>query len=129
MIKKFVSTTLGITGLAVLIGASGIMCAMNTAQAQYVGPNQTQTYTTVSQILKNPVDDQYFHLKGKITGKQGHERYTFTDSTGSIRAEIDDDRFMGVEVTPDSVVEVWGKVDTSRTKPVKIDVKRLTVIQ
>lgn len=99
MIKKFVSTTLGITGLAVLIGASGIMCAMNTAQAQYVGPNQTQTYTTVSQILKNPVDDQYFNLKGKITDKQGHERYTFTDSTGSIRAEIDDDRFMGVEVT------------------------------
>ena len=104
MIKKFVSTTLGITGLAVLIGASGIMCAMNTAQAQYVGPNQTQTYTTVSQILKNPVDDQYFNLKGKITDKQGHERYTFTDSTGSIRAEIDDDRFMGVEVTPNSVV-------------------------
>ena len=91
MIKKFVSTTLGITGLAVLIGASGIMCAMNTAQAQYVGPNQTQTYTTVSQILKNPVDDQYFNLKGKITDKQGHERYTFTDSTGSIRAEIDAD--------------------------------------
>lgn len=88
-----------------------------------------RTYTTVSQILKNPVDDQYFNLKGKITDKQGHERYTFTDSTGSIRAEIDDDRFMGVEVTPNSVVEVWGKVDTSRTKPVKIDVKRLTVIQ
>lgn len=129
MIKKIISATLGTAGLAVLIGASGIMCAMNTAQAQYVGPGQTQTYTTVSQILKNPVDDQAFNLKGKITAKLGHERYTFTDKTGSIRAEIDDDRFMGVQVGPDTPIEVWGKVDTSRTKPVKIDVKRLTVIK
>lgn len=127
MIKKFVSTTLGITGLAVLIGASGIMCAMNTAQAQYVGPNQTQTYTTVSQILKNPVDDQYFHLKGKITGKQGHERYTFTDKTGSIVVEIDNKVFAGRQVGPDTQVEIWGKVDKDMFKEPKIDVKRLGI--
>ena len=115
--------------LAVLLGASSLIGAMNAAQAQYVGPTQVQTYTTVSQILKNPVDDQPFQLKGKITEKLGHERYTFTDSTGSIRAEIDDKRFMGAQVGPDTMVEIWGEVDTSRTKPVKIDVKRLSVIR
>ncbi len=126
MKKSMIAST-----LAVLLGAFSLMCTLNTAQAQYVGPSQTQaqTYTTVSQILKNPVDDRYFNLKGKITDKLGHERYTFTDSTGSIRAEIDDDRFMGVQVGPETVVEVWGKVDTSRTKPVKIDVKRLTIVK
>ena len=117
------------TAMTVLLGASGLICAMGTAQAQSVGPNQTQTYTTVSQILKNPVDAQYFHLKGNITAKQGHERYTFTDKTGSIRAKIKDDRFMGIQVGSDTTVEIWGKVDTSRTKPVKIDVKRLSVVQ
>lgn len=126
MKKSMIAST-----LAVLLGAFSLMGTLNTAQAQYVGPSQTQaqTYTTVSQILKNPVDDRYFQLKGKITNKLGHERYTFTDNTGSIRAEIDDDRFMGVQVGPETVVEVWGKVDTSRTKPVKIDVKRLTIVK
>lgn len=127
MITKLKKSTV-IAGMAVLMGATGLMCT-TAAHAQYVGPNQTQVYTTVSQVLKNPIDDQYVHLKGKITAKLGHERYTFTDKTGSIRAEIDDEHFMGIQVGPNDTVEIWGEVDTSRTKPVKIDVKRLSVVK
>ena len=129
MIKKFVSTTLGVTGLAVLIGASGIMCALNTAQAQYVGPVEMQSYKNVAGILKNPVDDTIVTLRGNITKQTGHDMYRFSDGSGTINAKIGPKEFAGQQIGANTRVEIWGEVDPSRDKPVKIDVKRLTVVK
>ena len=76
--------------------AAGLTLGMisTTASAQYIGPTRVAP-TTVNTILKSPVDDQYVLLSGKITSRISHDKYVFTDRTGSITAEIDDKVFAG----------------------------------
>ena len=57
MLKKIATT---------LIAASGILCAVGTANAQYVGPSQATSYRNVAEILKNPVDDVRVTLESRI---------------------------------------------------------------
>lgn len=51
----------------------------------------------------------------------------FTDKSGSIVVEIDNEVFAGRQVGPDTQVEIWGKVDKDMFKEPKIDVKRLGI--
>lgn len=80
-----------------------------------------------TKVLKSPVDDQYVLLSGKITSQVSKDKYTFTDKTGSIVVEIDNEVFAGRQVGPDTQVEIWGKVDKDMFKEPKIDVKRLGI--
>ncbi|WP_269310638.1 YgiW/YdeI family stress tolerance OB fold protein [Oxalobacter formigenes] len=66
-------------------------------------------------------------LSGKITSQVSKDKYTFTDKTGSIVVEIDNEVFAGRQVGPDTQVEIWGKVDKDMFKEPKIDVKRLGI--
>lgn len=116
--KKLIMTSC----VALAIGAAGV------AQAQYVGPSQGSTPTTVAEILKKPVDDQMVLLRGKITRKLKKKHYEFNDNTGIIRLEIDDRYFYNVKVTDKTVVEIYGEVDTEFLKSPEIDVKRLTIV-
>ena len=104
----------------------GLLGISATASAQYIGPPRVAP-TTVNKILKSPVDDQYVLLSGKITSQISHAKYLFTDRTGSITAEIDDKVFAGRQVTADTQVEIWGKVDKDRFKEPEIEVKRLGI--
>ena len=79
MLKKIATT---------LIAASGILCAVGTANAQYVGPSQATSYRNVAEILKNPVDDVRVTLRGKVTSRLSDDMYQFTDGTGTISVEI-----------------------------------------
>lgn len=108
--------------------AAGLTLGMisTTASAHYIGPTRVAP-TTVNTILKSPVDDQYVLLSGKITSRISHDKYVFTDRTGSITAEIDDKVFAGRQVTADTPVEIYGKVDKDMFKEPKIDVKRLGI--
>lgn len=123
MMKK-VLRKLMMAGCAVL--ALGVFGSVH---AQYVGPGQSMTPTTVAEVLKNGQDDQVVVLRGKITKKLRKERYEFKDDTGTIRAEIDDKYFYNLKVTDKSVVEIYGEVEKEFMKSPEIDVKRLTVIQ
>lgn len=115
-----------LTGLFAASLTLGMLSMSSTASAQYIGPTRLAP-TTVNKILKSPVDDQYVLLSGKITSRISHDKYVFTDKTGSITVEIDDKVFAGRQISADTQVEILGKVDKDLLKDPKIEVKRLGI--
>lgn len=99
------------------------------AWAQFTGPGAQETLITVQAVLDNPQDDQMVTLRGRILEKVAHEKYAFTDDSGQIRIEIDDEVFPRQQITPDMVVEIYGEVEKDFMQDPEIDVERLTVIR
>lgn len=121
MISKKLVTGLFAAGLSI-----GMLAVSSTASAQYIGPTRVAP-TTVNKVLKSPVDDQYVLLSGKITSQVSKDKYMFTDKTGSIVVEIDNEVFAGRQVGPDTQVEIYGKIDKDMFRDPEIDVKRLGI--
>ncbi|MBV6541554.1 YgiW/YdeI family stress tolerance OB fold protein [Ursidibacter maritimus] len=84
----------------------------------------TQNVSTIAQV-KKAHDDTYVALSGYIVSKVGDEKYTFKDSTGQIRVEIDDDLWGGLQATPKTKVRIYGQVDHDNGRT-EIDVKRIS---
>ena len=63
------------------------------AVAQYVGPSSNPNYNSVSDVLKNPVDDMEVALEGTLLKKVGKKKYIFSDGVAEIRVEIDSKHF------------------------------------
>ena len=87
----------------------------------FTGP-QAQGANTVAGALKAR-DDTMVTLKGNIIRQVAHEKYEFKDSTGVIIVEIDDDKWYGLSVGPNDVVEIYGEVDSEIYRKNEIDVK------
>ena len=87
----------------------------------FTGP-QAQGANTVAGALK-AWDDTMVTLKGNIIRQVAHEKYEFKDSTGIIIVEIDDDKWYGLSVGPNDVVEIYGEVDSEIYRKNEIDVK------
>ena len=81
------------------------------------GPAQTGGFqgpglssTTVAEALKMG-DDTAVVLEGKIEKSLGKEQYLFSDNTGSVTVEIDNDDWRGMTVTPNDTVILRGEVE------------------
>lgn len=108
---------------SMLIGA-------NVASAAFLGPNNAPQYKSIQDVKAAPVDDAKIVLKGNIVEKTGHEKYLFKDVTSTITIEIDDKKFAMIEdITPETLVEIRGKVDVRRDKTVEIDVKFIKIVK
>lgn len=99
------------------------------AQAAFNGPNSKADVNTAAQVAGAP-DNAGCLLEGKIVEKitGSKDKYTFKDTSGQVVVEIDDHVFAGRTVTPAMTVLLTGKVDTSKTKPSKVDVKTLEIL-
>jgi uncharacterized protein (TIGR00156 family) len=100
-----------------------------TSVAQFVGPGASNAPTTVQSILDNPQDDQTVTLRGILLEKVGHEKYAFSDDTGQIRIEIDDDVFPPQRITPDMTIEIYGEIEKDFLRSPEVDVERVTVVE
>lgn len=97
-----------------------VACSMITpAFAAFNGP-ATAAVNTVKQA-NDAADDSAVLLTGNIIESIGNETYLFKDETGQIQIEIDDEDWMGVDVTPNDRVMIRGEVD-SEWSTHKIDV-------
>ena len=110
--------------VATLVGGAAAM----SAHAQYVGPMGSGQSSSVKEILADPKDDQNVTLQGKLLRKTGSEKYIFSDGTGEITAEIDDDDFPQVRVDENTRVEIHGEVDTGLRRPPEIEVDVIRVL-
>ena len=79
---------------------------------------------SVAEALKMP-DDAWVTLTGKIDRQLGEEKYQFSDASGSITVEIDDEDWRGLSVGPDDIVVIQGEVDKEFTRR-EIDVKYIS---
>jgi uncharacterized protein (TIGR00156 family) len=69
-------------------------------------------------------DDANVALRGHIVQHLGKDKYLFKDDTGSIRVEIDHDKWEGQSVGPTDPVEIIGEIDKDWNS-VEIDVDRV----
>ena len=86
--------------------------------------SQVETFDIITvEQAKNSKDDTFVVLQGYIDKSLGGEKYLFRDTTGTIKLEIDDDKFRGLVVYPDDFVQVSGEVDKNWWSETKVDVK------
>ena len=101
-----------VSALTLVLGISGNALAQQNFgaanQGGYTGP--TIASVSVAEALKLG-DDAPVVLQGKIEKNLGGEKYLFTDNTGSVTIEIDDDDWRGLSVNEKDTVEIRGEVD------------------
>ena len=95
-------------------------------QGGLTGPSAVAA-TSVKQALELK-DDTYVTLRGNITEHLGGDKYMFSDGTGSIKVEIDDEDWHGLSVGPKDTVEIYGEVDKGWTK-IEIDVDAIKLVK
>ncbi|GHA60456.1 YgiW/YdeI family stress tolerance OB fold protein [Photobacterium aphoticum] len=101
-----------------LLGLSLLLVA-GTSQAAFMGPGASTLHTVNHALMAN--EDTIVELTGHITQSLGDEMYLFKDSTGEIQIEIDNDHWLGLDVTPEDTVIIRGEVDSEWNTP-QIDV-------
>jgi uncharacterized protein (TIGR00156 family) len=77
---------------------------------------------------KSARDDSMVTLTGNIVARLSDDDFTFRDSTGEIRVEIDDEVWRGQKVKPDTMVRISGEVDRDLMKT-KVDVHTLEIVK
>lgn len=81
---------------------------------------------TVEQA-KGLKDDTYVTLRGNIQQQVGEELYIFSDGSGSINIEIDDEDWNGQNIAPEDMVEIKGEIDKGWTS-IEIDVDQVNKV-
>ena len=92
-----------------------------TARGGFTGPGPS--ISTVEQV-KNMRDDSIVALRGRIVQRINHDHYVFQDGTGTIKIEIEDKRWQGLQVGPDDIVEIYGELDKNWLE-VEVEVKHI----
>ena len=93
----------------------------------YKGPSLSQSVTTVKEAMTLR-DDAYVKMRGKIVKHSHKDKYIFSDGTGDITIEIDKDKWRGLTVSEEELVEIIGEVDKDWNS-VEIDVDYITKVQ
>lgn len=116
--KKILLTALFLSAVAWTMPTSAQVVP---AKEGFIDP--TMTVITVAQAKKMK-DDTSVILRGNIEKRIKGDDYLFRDSSGSIKIDIDDDKWNGLTVGPNDTVEIVGEVDKGWTKT-EIDVKHI----
>lgn len=87
----------------------------------FTGPGPAPA--TVEQVLCMR-NESNVYMQGRILKNLGPEKYIFKDKTGIIFLEIDDSRWGEQQVSPDDVVDIYGRLGKSWTR-VEVAVKRV----
>ncbi len=74
-------------------------------------------------------DDKPVILEGHILNAMGGDYYLFKDDRGSITIEIDNEDWMGVHVTPQNRVRIYGHIDKEMMERTVVDVSRIEILR
>jgi uncharacterized protein (TIGR00156 family) len=112
-----------ITSVSVALALGSVATA---SLAQYVATGKFAPAHTVSEVLKDPVDDRRVELTGMLVQQTGRETFLFRDATGEIRVEIDAEDFPANQpIDASTRVLIHGEVEKKLTRKPVIDVERV----
>ena len=74
---------------------------------------QAQNATPVNTVLQVMTfqDDTPVVLQGKIDKALGHGKYQFSDNTGTIVLDIDEEEMGNMQILSEEMIEIHGEVD------------------
>ena len=101
---------------------------LSNAVAQFTGPTATGRTSTVEEA-RNARVDTYVTVTGNIVAHLREEYYTFRDSTGDIRVEIESGVWRNRKVGPDTTVRLLAEVDRNAAGTVYLWVKSLEIVE
>lgn len=81
--------------------------------------------STVKEVLASQKDDEDVVLRGRIVRHVKGDDYMFSDGTGEIEIEIDDDNYPKDRIAMNTEVEIRGEVDLDRNEQATIEVDEL----
>ncbi|OOR98467.1 hypothetical protein B0187_08460 [Haemophilus paracuniculus] len=88
--------------------------------------SQSATISKVAQA-KKARDNARFVISGNIINQLGDDEFTFKDETGTIRIDVDDRAWRGLNVSPKDRIRISGKVDVdSDTGERTLEVNKIT---
>lgn len=112
-----------------------VLLAAANAQAKDKHKNKGFVFVPENEVIetvadaKDKSDDTLVVLQGQIVKALGDDKYQFTDETGEIILDIDQDDFDGVTVTAGEIIQITGDVDKEMMKPTEVDVKLIKKIK
>lgn len=115
---------------SIMLGAALTVGAAAYADGYYGGGPQgfnTPDVGSVAGVKRNAYDDQWVTLRGRLVNYLGEDRYEFSDDTGSIEVELDDDQNWSF-VSKGELIELTGEVDKDFFFTT-IDVKRIVSLE
>jgi uncharacterized protein (TIGR00156 family) len=111
-----------------LIAGLALITVTAAATAQYSGPSDRIVLETVEAALASTQDDQPIRLTGRLVRQIDEENFIFSDASGEIQVEIDDDDLVGVAFDETTPVEIVGEVERRRLGDNEVDVDRFRLI-
>lgn len=115
-----------VSAFALFAGVTALQAApqgFEPAPAAPQGFDPVNVPKSVAEVKKNGYDDQHVVLKGRFTKQLSREKFEFTDDTGTIVAELDDDRNWS-HIRKDAPVEITAEIERERLGTViELDVK------
>lgn len=115
-----------VSAFALFAGVTALQAAPQGFEPAPAGPqgfDPVNLPKSVAEVKKNGYDDQHVVLKGRFTKQLSREKFEFTDDTGTIVAELDDDRNWS-HIRKDAPVEITAEIERERLGTViELDVK------
>lgn len=115
-----------VSAFALFAGVTALQAAPQGIEPAPAGPqgfDPVNVPKSVAEVKKNGYDDQHVVLKGRFTKQLSREKFEFTDDTGTIVAELDDDRNWS-HIRKDAPVEITAEIERERLGTViELDVK------
>ena len=102
----------GFTGPQVFTGQQ----ATFTGQTGFMGPSMN---VTVAQVVQTYPNKALAVLRGNIVQHLGGDRYLFRDSSGDVMIKIKNDRWWGLSVGPNDLVEIGGELKREKNGWIK----------
>ena len=104
------------------------LCALMVASPAFAAfVEESESFMTV-QNVKDLKDESPVRLKGKITKNLGDDKYSFSDNTGVIIIEIDEEDWNGKDVTASDIIIIDGEVDKGFLSS-EIDVNTIELVK
>lgn len=115
-----------IIALCAAMALAPTVMANNFGQGGFQGPGATSTVVKVAELSGFGMDDRPVILEGNVIQQLNHEMYKFSDGTGTINVEMDDDMPLPA-FNSSTRVRLYGEID-SEFMGNKVDVKRIELI-
>lgn len=95
--------------------------------ADYAGPGPAKSLS-VAEILEAPQEDTVVSIEGTLTRKIDDEEYMFSDGTGEIKVEIDDEDLPAKTVDENTQLVITGEVERKFMRAPKIEVESVSPV-